>query len=468
MNVAVIGGGWAGLSAAVYLDRRGLRPVVFEASRTLGGRARGVASPRLDALVDNGQHILLGAYTETLQLLHDLGLSPSSRLRRNTLSLRYADNRCALNAWRLPAPLHLLGGILTARGLSAGERLGLIAICGRLRREGWKTTSGSTVGQWLERGGQSAHVVRHFWRPLCLAALNTPVERACAQLFAHVLRDSLGGGAGASDTLIPRFGLSDLWPERLPARIEIRRGQAVRHLAPAAGGVDIDGETFDAAVVATNAPSALRLLKNLPRSRQGDAYLALLARFEYLPIATLTLALDTAWGLPAPMLMLADHPEKCQFGQWLFDRSVFMDPAADGPDRSLAIVISDARAVQAHTHDRVAAGAIDQVKAQTHRFTPMPGVRGHELIIEKRATFAAVPNLERPESATPWARVWVAGDWTDTGYPAVLEGAVRSGKRAADLIAQAAGGGGRQGASVSAGREPWPARARSAPANPVD
>ncbi|HEY9281577.1 MAG TPA: hydroxysqualene dehydroxylase HpnE [Eoetvoesiella sp.] len=471
MKVAVIGGGWAGLSAALHMHRAGLQVTVFEAARTLGGRARSIYSPSLDATIDNGQHILLGAYTDTLELIKSLGLDVESMLYRTPLSLHSADGLFALRTPALPAPFHLLGAILGARGLSLTERVRLIALNHRLQKENWTTPPGWTVAQWLKNGRQSQHVVRQFWRPLCIAALNTPVEEACAQLLANVLRDSLGGPKTASAMLIPRVSLSGLWPEHLPAEITIRSGHAVRRLASHAAYVEVDNERYDAAVVATNAPSAHRLLKQLNNSASAAAqeipvpknitrspdekqqFLEMLAAFDYIPIATVTLALAEPWRLPYPMLMLTESPQRSQFGQWLFDLSLFMNGSGqlhrseaqdsqiarqatfDQNERSmLTVVISDARALGELPRDRVVAGVITQIEEQTRQFPAMPKITGHELIVEKRATFAAVPNLQRPANATPWPRVWVAGDWTDTGYPAVLEGAIRSGKAAANQV----------------------------------
>jgi hydroxysqualene dehydroxylase len=159
--------------------------------------------------------------------------------------------------------------------------------------------------------------------------------------------------------------------------------------------------------------------------------------------------LERPWKLPAPMLQLRDKPDRLQFGQWLFDRSFLM--SASGPqhaqlseDQAFAacqinIVISDARTMMEHQPNNVVAAIIAQVQEQSRRLGPMPAVVGHEVIVEKRATFAAVPGLKRPSNDTPWPRVWVAGDWTDTGYPAVLEGAVRSGRDAAYAVQRAFG-----------------------------
>src|SRR5690606_32786936 len=144
--------------------------------------------------------------------------------------------------------------------------------------------------------------------------------------------------------------------------------------------------------------------------------------------------LEQAWELPRPMMLLRDDPNKLQFGQWLFNRSAYAQAMqgtgaastkATDAARLLHIVISDATALQEHTQDDIVSAATQQVQEQTARFGPMPHGRAYDLIVEKRATFAARPGLTRPGVATPWPRVWVAGDWTDTGYPGVLEGAVR-------------------------------------------
>ncbi len=434
MKIAVIGAGWAGLSAAVYLQRSGHQPVVFEAARTLGGRARSVQSPPLNATVDNGQHILLGAYTETWALMHELQIPLESRLQRLRLNLQAADGSFHLEAASLPAPLHLLGGILGARGLNVPERVRFITLMRSLRARGWIVPASATVGDWLRTARQSDQVVRRFWRPLCLATLNTPIEQACAQLLANVLRDSLGGARDACDILLPRVRLSELWPAQAAAKIDLRYGRAVRRLNRLSTHVEVEAERFDAALIATNAPSAWRLLKHDAPSPADKAYLAQLAALRYNAIATITLELEHTWKLPAPMLMLYDYPEKCQFGQWLFDASLFMKSPADRRRPMLTVVISDAQALTMHAQETIVAGLLEQIREQTQGLAALPPIRGHATIIEKRATFAATPGLVRPKNTTPWPRVWLAGDYTDTGYPAVLEGAVRSGKRAAELI----------------------------------
>ncbi|WP_167752975.1 hydroxysqualene dehydroxylase HpnE [Pusillimonas caeni] len=473
MKVAVIGAGWAGLSAALELHRLGHDVTVFEAGHRLGGRARGVHSPRLDAVIDNGQHIMLGAYTETLVLMRRLGLEPDDLLYSMPLALQSADGRFELRVPNLPDALALPAALLSAKGISWPERLRLATLMSGLARRGWKVDAGSvrlTVAQWLARGRQSARLIRSFWEPLCLASMNTPIDQACAQLFANVLRDSLGAGPRACQVLISRVDLSSLWPERLPANIRVLRGHAVRRLdfglgpmealraletpdtrtsdAPDARaasspelhrpdavghhGVLVDGQPLDAVVVATNAQPARRLLSRLPATEDSQKYLAMLDVFEPMPIATLTLELSALWDMPHSMLMLADSPTDGRFGQWLFHCNVFLSEPP--PTSRLNIVISNAAGLRDHSEEQVVQGVLAQIAEQAAGMPSMPSVRNHELITEKRATFAAVPGLKRPSNVTPWPRVYVAGDWTDTGYPAVLEGAVRSGLEAAQAV----------------------------------
>ncbi|HTJ98388.1 MAG TPA: FAD-dependent oxidoreductase, partial [Bordetella sp.] len=269
--------------------------------------------------------------------------------------------------------------------------------------------------------------------PLCLAALNTPIEQACAQLYANVLRDSLGGSRAATDVLIPRIDLSALWPDSVATQCRMRYGHTVHTATPTEGGVDIDGERYDAAVMAVPPPSAVRIFAAGP----AHALAASLHDLEYAPIATLNLKLAAPWPLPGPMMMLSEEPARGHDGQWVFDRTALAAAhASSGSGAELAIVISAATAIAGKDRTQATQALVTQLREQALRagLPPMPAVTGSALLIDKRATFLAVPGLKRPAQRTPWPRLALAGDWTDTGYPAVLEGAVRSGLRAAAVI----------------------------------
>lgn len=438
MKLAVVGAGWAGLAAAVALKSHGAAVTVFEAAPLAGGRARRVDDLNMGA-IDNGQHLLLGAYSETLALLKQLhpGYPSSALLQRTPLHLESADGVFCLKAVNVPAPFHTLLGLLNARGLSWQDRWQAIRMMVVLKQKRWQAPALFSVAQLLEQHCQSARLCRRLWIPLCLASLNTSIDQACAQLFLNVLRDSLDAPRHHSDMLVPSVDLTALWPQAAADTVTMRYRHIVREVDPTALGVSIDGEAFEGCVLAAPPYACARILKPGEISAASDTLQSQLSAFQYRSIATLTLQLEAPWNPPQPILLLDEAPAQGYFGQWVFKR-----PQA--PDQ-LSVVISDA--VDFLKHDRasfvdsIAKQIREQVQrhpnAQRTSHPPMPAIRSHRLIVEKRATFAAVPGLQRPSNQSPWPRLSLAGDWTDTGYPAVLEGAVRSGKQAARTLIEA-------------------------------
>lgn len=435
LKAAVIGAGWAGLAAAVSLREAGAKVTVFEAGHTPGGRARRVSHTDFDTPLDNGQHILLGAYTHTLDLMRKLGRDPDALLLRQPLRLASLDGEFRLSAPRLPAPWHMAVAWLTVKGLRWRDRLAAIRLMRGLKAMSWAAPREWTVTHLLHYYGQSDDLIQQIWEPLCLAALNTPPALASASLFARVLKDSLAGPAHASDTLMPRIDLSALWPDAAAMQVTMRYGSTVRQLCPSNDGVDVNQERFDVAVLAVPPTFAARLLETHLIDAGAQGLLGALKAFEYLPIATLNLRLATPWALPEPMMQLREDPERGHDGQWVFDRSQLLGNRASG---ELAIVASAARNLAARDRAEVITALTAQVAQQAARhpshLPPMPAVTAAELFVEKRATLAAVPGLIRPLNTTPWPALTLAGDWTDTGYPGVLEGAVISGQRAARAL----------------------------------
>ena len=235
-RVALIGAGYAGMAAAAELSARGIPVTVFEASAVLGGRARAVSIVKAGkrTTVDNGQHLLIGAYRETQRLMRLVGADPGQLLARLPLALNF-PGEISIRAPRLPAPLHLAAALLGARGLNLSEKFAAIRFMRRLKKDRFQAQQDDTVAALLERHGQPARLCKFIWEPLCLAALNTPADAASAEVFVTVLQDSLGGATGASDLLLPRADLGALFPDVAARYVEgaggrVLKNEAIRHL----------------------------------------------------------------------------------------------------------------------------------------------------------------------------------------------------------------------------------------------
>jgi hydroxysqualene dehydroxylase len=421
-RVAVVGAGWAGLAAAATLAEHGVPVTVFEASRSLGGRARRVTLEGID--LDNGQHILIGAYGETLRLMRLVGADPERLLVRLPLELRDVSG-FRLRAPPLPAPLHLLAALVLATGLTLAERLAAARFVAALRRSRFAVAADQSVDQLLARHDQTGALRDRLWVPLCVSALNTPPDRASARVFANVLRDTLGGGRAASDLLLPKADLGALFPAPAAAFVaarggEIRLGAAVRGVARDGAGfrLDPDPTAFGRVILACPPQHAPALLGDLP---ELGALAAALAAIEHEPIYTCYLQYPDDVSLPFPMLGFSGG-----LAQWAFDRG-----ALSGHRGLIAVVLSASGGHEALAHAELAATIHAELAGA---FPGLPEPRWHRVIAERRATFSCRPGLGRPGNATPVPGLVLAGDYTASDYPATLESAIRSGVAAANLV----------------------------------
>ncbi|MBK8118991.1 MAG: FAD-dependent oxidoreductase [Sulfuritalea sp.] len=417
MKSAVIGAGYAGLAAAVEIAAAG-RPVeVFEASRVLGGRAR--ATQIAGFSVDNGQHILVGAYTETLRLMRAVGADPEVLLRRTPLRFEFpGEFLMSAPSIPVPAPLHTAFALLFAKGLDWREKWAAIRLMQGLQAAKFRIVPDTTVTEWLDRNETPSRQRRLLWEPLCIAALNTPADRASAQVLANVLRDSLAGARAASDMLLPQVNLSALFPEPA-AKFITQRGGAV-HLGQRVGSLRHNGNAW---LIDDAGPFAQIVLAVAPYHLGSlvPALASQVAHFDWEPIVTSYFSYPDGVKLPQPMLGV-----DAGLAQWLFDRG-----ALCGQKGLIAAVIS-ARGRHLDLPTTELERGIHQEIARLVRNLPAP--LAVQTITEKRATFACVPNLQRPDPASGLPSLWLAGDYVAGDYPATLEGAVRSGVAAARLM----------------------------------
>lgn len=427
--VAVIGAGYAGMACAVELARAGVHVTVFERSHTMGGRARVVHKDH-DWRVDNGQHILLGAYTELTRLLRLTGCSPK-QLAHLPLTL-HVPGRLHLKAAALPAPFHLAVGLLRARGLSWGDRLAMLRLMRWLRKQDFRTPPEMTVTAMLQHTRQTPAMIELVWVPLCVAALNTPADEAAAQVFANVLRDSLAASATDSELLIPRTDLSELFP--VPAarylatrRGRVRTGNAIDAIQPVTGGFSLEGDPgsqpWPNVVIATAPYHAGTLLAS---TGQCDQLAAHIVALPHEPIVSVYLALGKGQKLPETMIGLVGGSATAP-AQWAFDRGQL-----GGPEGLMSCVISAHGAHEDLPRDALIQAVHRQLQQQLGRELPVP--LWSQVIVEKRATIACRPGLSRPGMRTPLRGLWLAGDYLDSPYPATLESAVRSGTACAAAI----------------------------------
>ncbi|HEY8118863.1 MAG TPA: hydroxysqualene dehydroxylase HpnE [Methylophilaceae bacterium] len=422
----MIGGGCAGLAAATRLAEQGMSPTLFEASSQLGGRARAVSWKGLQ--LDNGQHILLGAYGETLCLLSLAGIKPGHSLLRLPLQINVPGRFELIAPKYLPAPLHILAGLIRAKGLSLKERMAALRFILWMRLNHFTLSADETLTSLLTRKAQPANVIKLLWEPLCLAALNTPLDSASAQVFLNVLRDSFAQSSADSDMLLPRHDLSTIIAEPLAAYILAQGGNIalnapISRLARTSNGFEIetaDGKItqFDQVIVATSPFRVAELLAELPELKD---IAALCTQFSYQPIYTIYLQYPENVELNAPMVGLTDS-----HGQWVFDRGRLC-----GQHGLLAVIVSAEGAHQKLTQEAL---AIAIRKELSHVFPHLPEPLWHKVIAEKRATFACIAKLKRPRQETALPGLYLAGDYTAGDYPATIEGAVRSGVQCANLI----------------------------------
>jgi squalene-associated FAD-dependent desaturase len=447
MRVVVVGGGFAGLAAAIALQERRHDVCLLERRGVLGGRATSLRDTVSGEDVDNGTHLMVGAYAATLDLIRRAGAAVLLRAQDN-LRLEWIDEGgvSALDCPPLRAPLHLLTGLLGLRVPLAVKvqalRLGLAVRFGR-------RPDGLTLTEYLVRCGQGEEARRLLWDPLALAILNEPPDRAAAVLFHRVYRETFLRDHRASRLVFLRVGWGVL-AERLSRYFE-SRGGTLRRGARALGLVVEEGrvtgvrlaqratareaiaagtpprDDFEPAQAVVSAVPAHALPPLLPEDWRGREAFAALGHFSGSPIVSIEMWLDRV-VVDRPMLGFRGGAV-----EWVFDKGRLY--GREGAPQHLAFIVSAAYRAAPRPNAELTAAA---EAALRRHFPAMAGAAVERTLVmrEPLATFASTPELERlrPGADTPIRGFFLAGDWTDTGLPATVEGAVRSGLRAAERV----------------------------------
>lgn len=441
VDAIVIGGGCAGFAAATRLTEFGAKVLLLEARPGLGGRATSFRDAETGERVDNGQHILMGCYTETLALLDRIGTSDRVT-RQSALRVSMIDRAghfSELSLPALPSPLHFLAGVLAWDALSWREKLSVLRIgsmlsasaASRLRRD--SVEPAATVRRWLEKNGQAPRLCELFWEPLALAALNQSIDQAEAAYFIRVLQRVFAPDPSAAALVLPAVPLDEMYAQPGRAWLEAR-GSEVRTNAPArirldgdrVVGVRVRDESIDAPVVISTVPwFAFSSVFDAPPAAL-QASLDAAARLGSLPIVTVNLWFDGD-VMREPLIGLPGR----NF-QWVFDRRALVGGGAS----HLSLVSSGAEAIVAKSNRELTEMALQEVREA------LPAARRVQLrkavaVRERRSTFSLAADAPpRPGTVTAIEGLLLAGDWIETGLPATIESAVLSGHRAAAIATE--------------------------------
>jgi len=445
-TVAVVGGGLAGLAAGCALASSGCKVTLFERRSYLGGRASSYQHPGTGEVVDNCQHVLLGCCTNLIQFYERLGVQDKIRWYDHLTFLEPGGRSSVIAPSAFPAPLHTAPSFLRAGCLGLTDKLAIAGAMGALAAA-VPDDNGEPFLTWLRRRGQTERAIDRFWRTILVSALNEDLDRVSTPYAAQVVRESFLKSASAGRMGVPNVPLTELYGvagEYIRARggeICLRSGVDSFRAEPAGVRLSVAGKetAFDFVVFAVPFDVLARIL---PQTTAAEPLRQALERFETSPITGIHLWFDR-------QITDLDHAVFLDRTiQWMFHKSKLLRPKENGASHAesgtagsyVELVVSSSKTLV----DKSKPDIIDLAVRELGEFCP--GAREAKLlkstvIKEVHATYSPRPGVDisRPHSETVWPRVFLAGDWTATGWPATMEGAVRSGYMAAERVARVTG-----------------------------
>jgi squalene-associated FAD-dependent desaturase len=438
-RVGIVGGGLAGLAAGCALAEGGARVTIFEKRPYVGGRASSYEHPGTGEVVDNCQHVLLGCCTNLVHFYQQLGVSGKIRWFDELTFIEPGGRASRMSPSFLPPPMHNIPAFLRAPMLSGKDKLAIARAMRALSGHLPEDSEGDFLS-WLKRHKQTPRAIDRFWKTVLVSALNEELDRMSVRYAAQVFRESFMKSAEAGKMGLPRIPLSDLYGVAIEY-IRARGGEVLLRSAVSAVGTKQNSvgilanaaeQQFDYAILAAPFQSAANLL---PSDAAGEELKRRLAHFEASPITGIHLWFDREIS-PLPHAVLLDRTI-----QWMFHKSKIHEQREGQQQRSyVELVVSASKSLVQKSREEV-------LKIATSELSEFfPAVKEAKLvkaavIKEVYATYSIVPGLDqyRPNAKTAWPRIFLAGDWTATGWPATMEGAVRSGYLAAEAVMAAAG-----------------------------
>jgi squalene-associated FAD-dependent desaturase len=444
-TVAIAGGGLAGLAAGCALAEAGFRVSLFERRSYLGGRASSYQHPGTGEIVDNCQHVLLGCCTNLLDFYRRAGTLDKIRWYEKLTFLEPGGRASVISSSALPAPLHTAPAFLRADCLSLSDKLSISRAMAALAPS-TPGDNGQTFLDWLKRHGQTAQAIERFWKTILVSALNEDLDQISVFYAAQVVRESFLKSAAAGRMGIPTVPLTELYStagDYVRARGgEIQLRAAVESFRAGASGVSVTANgqehKFDYLVLAVPFNVLGRMLPDGP---SAAPLAATLEKFSTSPITGIHLWFDRQIS-DLDHAVLLDRTI-----QWMFHKSRLIAARSNEDQNSVKGGGSYVELVVSCSRSLVEKSKVAIVEIATKEMQEFfPSAREAKLlkstvIKEVHATYSPRPGIDeqRPKSETAWPRVFLAGDWTATGWPATMEGAVRSGYLSAEALARFAG-----------------------------